>query len=59
MVLASIAAAFITPTVDPVNMMLVMLPLMGLYLISIGLVWIGTRQAGLQDAPPRSRTAAR
>ncbi|XWX05553.1 twin-arginine translocase subunit TatC (plasmid) [Aggregatilineales bacterium SYSU G02658] len=58
-VLASIAAAFITPTVDPVNMMLVMLPLMGLYLISIGLVWIGTRQAGLQDAPPRSRTAAR
>lgn len=58
-VLSSIAAAFITPTVDPVNMMLVMLPLMGLYVISIGLVWVGTRQAGLQNAPTRSRTAAR
>lgn len=58
-VLSSIAAAFITPTVDPVNMMLVMIPLLGLYVISIGLVWLGTRQAGLQDAPTRSRTAAR
>jgi sec-independent protein translocase protein TatC len=57
-VLSSIAAAFITPTVDPVNMMLVMIPLLGLYLISIGLVWLGTRQAGLQDTPTRSRTAA-
>ena len=39
----AIAAAVITPTVDPVNMMLVMGPLMGLYLLSIGLVSIGTR----------------
>ena len=40
---AAIAAAVITPTVDPVNMMLVMGPLMGLYLLSIGLVTIGKR----------------
>jgi sec-independent protein translocase protein TatC len=40
---AAVAAALITPTVDPVNMMLVMGPLMALYLLSIGLVLIGGR----------------
>jgi sec-independent protein translocase protein TatC len=40
---AAIAAALITPTVDPVNMLLVMGPLMGLYLFSIFLVMIGAR----------------
>jgi len=40
---SAIAAAVITPTVDPVNMMLVMGPLMALYLLSIGLVSIGMR----------------
>lgn len=40
---ASIAAAFITPTVDPVNMFLVMAPLLMLYVISILLVAIGNR----------------
>jgi sec-independent protein translocase protein TatC len=39
----SVAAAVITPTVDPVNMFLVMAPLMTLYLLSILLVGIGTR----------------
>ncbi|MBI1279293.1 MAG: twin-arginine translocase subunit TatC [Anaerolineaceae bacterium] len=39
----AIAAAVITPTVDPVNMMLVMGPLMGLYGLSIILVSIGMR----------------
>lgn len=34
------AAAIVTPTVDAVNMALVMLPLLGLYLISIILAWI-------------------
>lgn len=47
---AAAAAAFITPTVDPVNMMLVMAPLIGLYIISIFLVMIGQRIAGLQAA---------
>lgn len=41
-VLAATAAAFITPTVDPVNMTLVMAPLLMLYVISIGLVYIGS-----------------
>jgi sec-independent protein translocase protein TatC len=40
---AAIAAAVITPTIDPVNMFLVMGPLMGLYLLSILLVSIGVR----------------
>lgn len=39
-VLCAIAAALITPTVDPFNMLLVMAPLMVLYLISIGLAMI-------------------
>ncbi len=39
----AIAAAVITPTVDPVNMMLVMGPLMALYLLSILLVGVGVR----------------
>jgi len=38
-----IIAAVITPTVDPVNMGLVAIPLMGLYLISIILAWIAGR----------------
>ncbi len=42
---AAVAAAFITPTVDPVNMFLVMGPLLGLYLFSILLVTIGSRMA--------------
>lgn len=45
-VLSSVAAAVITPTVDPVNMMLVMAPLLGLYVISIGLAVVGRRIAG-------------
>jgi len=40
---AAIAAAVITPTVDPVNMFLVMGPLLVLYLVSIFLTSIGQR----------------
>jgi sec-independent protein translocase protein TatC len=40
---SAIAAALITPTVDPVNMMLVMGPLLTLYVLSIFLVMIGSR----------------
>ena len=39
----AIMAAVITPTVDPVNMVLVMLPLAGLYGISMGLAAIAGR----------------
>ncbi len=42
-VVASVAAAVITPTVDPVNMALVMGPLLTLYIISVALVALGGR----------------
>lgn len=42
-VAASVVAAVITPTVDPVNMFLVMAPLLSLYGLSIILVGIATR----------------
>lgn len=48
---SGIAAAFITPTIDPVNMFLVMGPLMVLYAISIILVLIGRRFAKLDSYP--------
>lgn len=48
-VAASIAAAFITPTVDPVNMMLVMGPLLVLYMLSILLVYIARRIARIES----------
>lgn len=43
---AAVAAAVITPTIDPVNMFLVMAPLMSLYGVSIILVAIGNRING-------------
>lgn len=42
---AAVAAAFITPTIDPINMFLVMGPLLGLYVLSIILVFVGQRRA--------------
>lgn len=42
-ILSAVAAAIITPTVDPVNMFLVMGPLLTLYALSIVLVFIGRR----------------
>jgi sec-independent protein translocase protein TatC len=47
---AAIAAALITPTIDPVNMFLVMGPLLTLYVFSIILVIIGRRISRV-DAP--------
>ena len=43
LVAIALVAAAITPTVDPVNMSLVMLPLAGLYLISVLLAWLAGR----------------
>lgn len=43
MVIISVLAAVITPTVDPVNMALVMLPMALLYFLSIGLSYIAYR----------------
>lgn len=42
-IVSAVAAAIITPTVDPVNMFLVMGPLLALYSLSILLVLIGRR----------------
>ena len=44
---ASIAAALITPTIDPVNMFLVMAPLLTLYCLSIVLVYFGGKMSGV------------
>ena len=44
---ASIAAALITPTIDPVNMVLVMAPLLALYCLSIVLVFFGRKMSGV------------
>jgi sec-independent protein translocase protein TatC len=49
-VIISVVAAAVTPTVDPVNMGLVMLPMILLYFLSIGLSYIA--YAG-RRAPPR------
>jgi sec-independent protein translocase protein TatC len=44
-VIIAVLAALITPTIDPVNMSLVMLPLVLLYILSIGLAYLAnTRQ---------------
>ena len=42
-VVIAVIAAAITPTIDPVNMGLVMLPLTVLYFVSIGLAFIAQR----------------
>jgi sec-independent protein translocase protein TatC len=53
MVIIAILAAAVTPTVDPVNMGLVMIPMILLYFASIGLSYIAFagRQKRLSDEP--------
>lgn len=46
---SSVAAALITPTIDPVNMALVMVPLLTLYALSIFLTAIGIRFNRAED----------
>ena len=46
---SSLAAALITPTIDPFNMMLVMGPLLTLYVISIVLSGVAYRRSGFAD----------
>ena len=45
-VLITVAAALITPTVDPFNMLLVIAPLLVLYILSVGLAVIAFPRAG-------------
>lgn len=49
---AAVASALITPTIDPVNMMLVMGPLLTLYGLSIILVAIGQRFSRKREEVP-------
>ncbi|GAB4471975.1 MAG: twin-arginine translocase subunit TatC [Anaerolineales bacterium] len=49
-VIIAILAATITPTVDPINMSLVMLPMITLYFISIGLAYLAERTRRRQSA---------
>lgn len=42
-VIIAILAATITPTIDPINMSLVMVPMIGLYFVSIGLAYMAQR----------------
>lgn len=46
----AVLAALITPTTDPVNMALVMLPMGLLYIISIGGAWIAARSRKANEA---------
>jgi sec-independent protein translocase protein TatC len=46
----AILAAVITPTIDPVNMALVMAPMIALYFISIGLAALAERRRHRQPA---------
>lgn len=48
-VVISIVSAMITPTIDPVNMGLVMSPLIALYVLSIGLASIAQRKRNRQN----------
>lgn len=50
MMIIAVGAAAITPTVDPVNMGLVMLPMSLLYFVSIGLSYIANAGRGAQAA---------
>jgi sec-independent protein translocase protein TatC len=43
-VLVAVLAAVITPSIDPITMLLTMAPLLALYILSIGLAAIGQRQ---------------
>jgi sec-independent protein translocase protein TatC len=48
-VVISIVAAAITPTIDPVNMTIVMLPLIVLYFFSVGLAYLLYRPREIRD----------
>jgi sec-independent protein translocase protein TatC len=50
-VIIGIVAAVITPTTDPINMGLLMMPLLGLYFISVGLAAIAGRDPTRKPKP--------
>lgn len=50
LVLLALFAGIITPTVDPINMLLVWGPLVGLYFLGLGLAFLGERARARQEA---------
>lgn len=56
-IVIAIVAAMITPTIDPVNMAIVMGPLIILYFLSIGLAFLAQRRRPLEptEDPPSNR----
>lgn len=56
-VLVAVLAAVITPSIDPVTMLLTMAPLFALYILSLGLAVIGERQFARSMAELDSRPA--
>ena len=58
-VLLAVAAAAITPTIDPINMFLVWGPLVGLYFLGVGLAFIAQRRRDRRlEANSQSQPAA-
>jgi len=57
MVLIAVLAALITPTVDPVNMALVMAPMTGLYFLSILFSWLAQITSRNVDKPGKGSQA--
>lgn len=55
-VIISVIAAFITPTIDPINMSLVMFPMIALYFFSALLAWIAQRGAPTEETEAPSQT---
>lgn len=53
-VIIVVISAVITPTVDPFNMSLVALPMLGLYLLGIGFAWLARPRASKNLALPSS-----
>ncbi len=63
-VIIAILAAAVTPTVDPVNMSLVMLPMILLYFVSVGLSYLaaamrGNKKPDEEKTPEEEKQAAR
>jgi sec-independent protein translocase protein TatC len=56
-VLVAVLAAVITPSIDPITMLVTMAPLLALYVLSIGLAVIGQRQFERSMAEIESRPA--
>ena len=58
LLIIAILAAVVTPTPDPVNMAIVMLPMIVLYVLSIGAAKIAQRQYEASRSPGQDHSAS-